>query len=260
MGDFRLDFFVAGVQKGGTTALYSKLKHHPDIFLPERKELHFFDKEHLDWQTPDYDILHEHFHAADGRVCGKVTPMYIYYREAIERICAYNPDAKIICILRHPAYRALSQWKMEVTRGAERFGFHSAIARNGVLRVVRPGRQRRVVSYLDRGHYATQIERLFHFFPKSQTFFMTTDQLWTDENDSLRSICSFLGVSPSRLPTETAAKKYIAPVNTEKVHAPRGALSVLKRYYRNDIKACADLTGLNLDHWLRQDYTEPMVA
>ncbi|MGH6917730.1 MAG: sulfotransferase, partial [Geminicoccaceae bacterium] len=36
------DFFIVGAPKCGTTALYNYLRDHPRIFLPERKEVHFF--------------------------------------------------------------------------------------------------------------------------------------------------------------------------------------------------------------------------
>ena len=54
----RIDFIIAGVQKGGTTALHTFLSQHPQIFLPQRKELHFFDNERLKWSCPDYTSLH----------------------------------------------------------------------------------------------------------------------------------------------------------------------------------------------------------
>jgi hypothetical protein len=36
------DFFIAGVPKAGTTALYAALTRHPDLFLPTVKEPKFF--------------------------------------------------------------------------------------------------------------------------------------------------------------------------------------------------------------------------
>ncbi len=36
-------FVVIGAQRAGTTWLYECLKAHPDVFLPDTKELHFFD-------------------------------------------------------------------------------------------------------------------------------------------------------------------------------------------------------------------------
>ena len=39
----KVGFVVAGAQKGGTTALDYYLREHPELCLPQRKELHFFD-------------------------------------------------------------------------------------------------------------------------------------------------------------------------------------------------------------------------
>jgi hypothetical protein len=39
------NFICPGAQKAGTTTLHNILKQHPDIFLPNLKEAHFFDIE-----------------------------------------------------------------------------------------------------------------------------------------------------------------------------------------------------------------------
>ena len=57
----KLDFLIAGVQKGGTTVLWHFLKQHPDLLFGSLKELHFFDDESMDWKNPDYSTLHKHF-------------------------------------------------------------------------------------------------------------------------------------------------------------------------------------------------------
>ncbi len=41
----KIDFIIAGTQKGGTTALDYYLRKHPEIGMGNRKELHFFDNE-----------------------------------------------------------------------------------------------------------------------------------------------------------------------------------------------------------------------
>ena len=43
------DFLGIGAQKAGTTWLAANLRRHPDVFIPERKELHFFDNK---WDRP----------------------------------------------------------------------------------------------------------------------------------------------------------------------------------------------------------------
>ncbi len=35
-------FFIIGSARSGTTALYNNLVQHPEIYMPQRKELHFF--------------------------------------------------------------------------------------------------------------------------------------------------------------------------------------------------------------------------
>src|SRR5437588_807563 len=39
----KVSFVVAGAQKAGTTALDQYLRDHPELCLPQRKELRFFD-------------------------------------------------------------------------------------------------------------------------------------------------------------------------------------------------------------------------
>lgn len=123
----RVEFFVAGVQKGGTTALDAMLRQHPEIAMAREKEVHFFDDESIDWSAPDYGRLHAAYDAGERRLRGEATPIYTYWPNALERLRAYNPAAKIIVGLRHPAFRALSHWRMETARGVEAFSFSEAI-------------------------------------------------------------------------------------------------------------------------------------
>lgn len=99
----RLDFFVVGVQKAGTTALHEMLSRRPDIQMASGKEVHFFDDETINWNEPDCDRLHSRFSWKPARVRGEATPITIYWPNALERLHAYNPNAKIIVALRHPA-------------------------------------------------------------------------------------------------------------------------------------------------------------
>src|SRR5437588_12840506 len=58
----QLNFIVPGAQKSGTTALHYFLRKHPQIALPDRKEMHFFDDEGIFSHQPvDYELLHRHF-------------------------------------------------------------------------------------------------------------------------------------------------------------------------------------------------------
>ena len=48
-----IDFLGIGVQKSATSWLFKNLKNHPDIWMPPRKELHYFDRD-LKYPSPDF--------------------------------------------------------------------------------------------------------------------------------------------------------------------------------------------------------------
>ncbi|TMI07027.1 MAG: sulfotransferase, partial [Betaproteobacteria bacterium] len=93
----KVGFVVAGAQKGGTTALDHYLREHPELCLPQRKELHFFDTDRYFVTEPiDYGPYHAAFAPGPSqRLLGEVTPAYLYWPTAAERIARYNPAMKL---------------------------------------------------------------------------------------------------------------------------------------------------------------------
>jgi len=74
----RPNFLCIGAQKAGTTLLFDILKQHPDIYLPEAKELHFFDRDE-EYDKGIFWYRDAHFKGAEHRKCiGEVTPSYIF--------------------------------------------------------------------------------------------------------------------------------------------------------------------------------------
>lgn len=250
-GPPRLDFLIAGTQKGGTTALHRFLSTHPALFLSAQKELHFFDDEALDWRAPDYDELHRHFSGCRAHQrAGEATPIYLYWPPAPARIWRYNPDMRLILLLRDPVTRAWSHWAMESSRGSETLTFGEAI-RAGRRRVADmadevPGCHR-VFSYVERGCYADQIARLLELFPREQVLFLRTEDLWRQHAATLDRVCDFLGVARfAAYPTA----EYVAPVQRPAVVAmAEEDADLLRALYGCEIGRTAELTGLDLSGW-----------
>ena len=194
-------FLVAGVQKGGTTALFDHLVEHPALYLPACKEAHFFDDETgVDWSAPDYAPYHALFQgAAPGALWGEATPVYIYWPRSLERIAAYNPAMRFILLFRDPAERAWSHWRMERSRGVEPLSFSDAI-RQGRRRVqtgdpAAPGHHR-VHSYVERGFYGAQLQRLLARFPRQQVLCLRSADLADRAEEILIRVCDFLHIAP----------------------------------------------------------------
>lgn len=92
-------FFIVGAPKSGTTALCKYLNRHPQIFIPQKKELRYF------CYNPPRISLNEYlkfFVEGDGKICGEGTPSYLRTEFTAQAIYDFNPEAKIIIMLREP--------------------------------------------------------------------------------------------------------------------------------------------------------------
>lgn len=192
-----VDFLIVGTQKGGTTALDAYLREHPGVRMANQKEVHFFDNEtHFpsDGEV-DYSVYHEYFSPSPpGVLLGEATPIYMYWNEAPKRIHAYHPGMKLIVMLRNPIDRAYSHWNMERDRGIEPLPFWEAITMEAErCREAQPY-QHRIFSYVDRGLYSNQLERLWSYFPRKQTLILKQEAFKDDPLPSFNDACDFLGI------------------------------------------------------------------
>lgn len=195
MHNRKVDFLVVGAQKSGTTALDTYLRSHTNICMGDVKELHYFDDETHFSTTPNYEQYHKKFSPVSSHsVLGEVTPIYMYWQPAMRRIWEYNPNMKIIVLLRNPIERAYSHWNMETLRGAETLPFSEAIRKERQrVREALP-LQHRVYSYIDRGFYVEQLRRIYHYFPKKQILVFKHEELLGDVNKVLVKISHFLNL------------------------------------------------------------------
>jgi hypothetical protein len=197
--DDLVDFVVAGAQRSGTTSLDLHLRRHPAISMPvTRKELHFFDD---DKRFRDVEVDYAGYHAnfapqRTGQLRGEVTPSYLFWPPAAERLARYNPSMKIIVVLRNPIERAHSHWNKERQRGREALSFLAALEAERSRAEASPSGHDRRTSYLARGRYATQLRRLWRHFPVAQTLVLRAEALSHDPVATLGSIAQFLRMPP----------------------------------------------------------------
>ena len=124
-------FLVIGAQRSGSTALYRHLAAHPAILPPLRKEVHYFDFQYAKgraWYLAHFPGIQERITGNYRAITFEASPYYMLHPLAPERIMAFNPDMKLIAILRDPVDRALSHYHHEARRGVETLTFEEAIA------------------------------------------------------------------------------------------------------------------------------------
>jgi hypothetical protein len=245
----RLGFVVAGVQKAGTSALFSYLARHPSLLPPRHKEVHFFDDEAgVDWSNPNYELLHRFFSSSDSeRIAFEATPISIFWPNALERIAEYNPGIQIVLIFRDPIERAWSHWRMEMSRGADDVPFSYAI-RGGRTRLDGLSRNHpawRTYSYVERGLYGSQITNLFRVFNRTKVLLLRSNDLKRDPAAVLSSIAKFLEIPPFPLGDEIT--EHVGSVDYG--WPSKDDVEYLRDFYRKDIQLFAGSTGIKVDDW-----------
>lgn len=242
----QVNFLVIGAQKAGTTTLHHYLSQHPQLHLPKVKELHFFDNDILYAKNPiDYNIYHKHFDLnLKVKLRGEVTPIYMYWEPCAKRMHSYNPNLKLIMILRNPIERAFSHWNMEMNRGAEKLSFFEALKCEEAANKKYLS-QDRVRSYLDRGFYSKQIERLYKYFPKKNVLILKSEDLNSSYIATLNKVAQFLGVKSF----SSSIKHNLIHVGDYKQSIDKKSYTYLKHAYLQELINLESLLGWNLTHW-----------
>ena len=118
------NFIIAGFPKCGTTSLHHYLSEHPQIFMPNQKELHFFTFEILSklkngprdkivkkTQIDNSEKYLKFYREVKNEIAiGDASPSYINYPTQFAKIKEYLNDPKLIIVLRDPINRAYSNY------------------------------------------------------------------------------------------------------------------------------------------------------
>ena len=210
----RVNVFIAGAAKSGTTALAYMLAQHPRVYLSPYKEPFFFELE--------YDLGFEYYHSRYFPGVNKTHEVVIDARHrnmflpyVPPRIYRYNPEARIIILIREPVRRAYSHWWMWYVRGLENLSFEEAIAED-LKRIAkypdllesphgervwtrhfwyRYGKHRILKTYVDSGFYCRQIIRILQFFPPGQILILVAEEFFKNPLATLRRCEEFLGLN-----------------------------------------------------------------
>jgi hypothetical protein len=115
------NFFIIGAPKCGTTSLAAWLREHPQVFMPDRKELHFFNTDHLS-NTSSEQAQYESLFAPAGEehiAVGEASVWYLYSTDAVPNIENTYPDSRYIVCLRNPVEMAYSLHNQMLVNGNE---------------------------------------------------------------------------------------------------------------------------------------------
>lgn len=225
----KVDFFIAGEPKCGTTTLHALLAQHPAIAMSGIKEPRYFATD----QVRESDAFHggqrffpirteADYHALfsgapSSAVLGESSTNYLQSTEAAANIRAYNPAARIIAMFREPVDHIHSYHQTMVRNLHEdEPDFRTAL---GLEAERRDGRRvpqtAGAPSYLYYRHrqmaYAEHLERFLATFPREQIKVLLMDDLRTGLPSVYRDVLEFLGVDADFVPEFTVENAGAAP-------------------------------------------------
>jgi hypothetical protein len=227
----RPDFLIVGAFKSGSTALYEGLRRHPQIFMPFHKEPLYFgdDLTRRYGRYTEAEYLHLFDPAKPGQKSGEASTWYLYSVSAAREIHDFNPDMRIMVVLRNPIdvmYAEHSQLIYNVIEDIPDFA--AALAAEPDRRAGRripPGPINiENLFYRHSVRFAEQLERYFDVFGRDQVHVMLWDDLRRDGATVVEGALEFLGVDSSLAqapPNANENKRVRSPLLQRLIFAPR---------------------------------------
>lgn len=241
---------IIGAPKCATTSLHAYLSTHPQIFMSNQKELHFFLttaswgtwSRGIEWYSAQFE------EGVDYPVRGEASPGYSidpHVEATVEQMAMVLPRAKLVYMVREPISRIQSNYTEELYGGR----IPRSITLEQILST-EPG-DSGILGHYHRAFvytslYHRQLSRYWKCFSPTQMHVMTMESLARDPGAALRSVFRFLGVDDSFAPPNLETKlneqsaKRLRVVNPTKVLARMpnySSISILfpywvKRVYR----------------------------
>lgn len=185
----KLDFIGIGAEKAATTWLAACLREHPEVCIPKRKELFFFndyDPHFLKVRSYRYQkgiswYKNQFGDCKKGSLKGEITPTYLYEKVAARRIKKHFPDIKILVILRNPAERTFSQYVHDKRLGLiKNISFEEALKKYDAYKV--------------KSLYFEPLSYYFSIFGEESTLVLLVDDIKKNPAKEIKKAYKFLEV------------------------------------------------------------------
>jgi len=204
------NLFIVGAQKAGTSALAGWLSQHPEVCMSNPKEPGFLAfGERGYWFTDGYgrpaparryvvDNLQDYLAlfanaGPAAHVLAEASTWYLSTPGMAHRLHEFNPQARIIILLRNPVDRAYSAWCHARADGVEPCAdFAQALAREDER-----GEVEHLMRYRRMGLYSDCLQTYQQVFPDRQLLVLFYDDLRANPSAFWREACMFLDIDPA---------------------------------------------------------------
>lgn len=236
----KADFFIVGTPKAGTTSLYYYLEEHPEIYMSPIKETNYFSYSEIKKQGLYYNEEHvvtpedyeaQFAGATHEKALGEASVSYLFYPSVPTKIKAYNPQARIIMVLRNPVDRGFSHYLMDSRLGFVKSSLEDILNKKVKDRVAGDLFYQQYVSL---GCYYEQIKRYFDTFGSDQVKVLFYEDITKDINAVVKEIYQFLGVDTNyNAATDQKYNVFLAPQNPfiKKLYTLKSFRAIVKKIF-----------------------------
>ena len=223
----KVDFFLIGAAKSGTTSMARYLSEHPEICFANPKEPQFFSSDYATTSPHDgtlesyHSLFFNHYDPQKHRVVGEGSVFYLPSEVAVKKILEYNPDARFIVMLRNPVDMAIS-WHSDLCLGGHETCLSFLDAWN-MQELRKQGKkipfsciEPKLLQYKEFCSVGTQIQEFIKNIDRERVCFIFFDDFAQDPKSEYEKILIFLGVSPdnrSEFPPANTGRQWENPLS-----------------------------------------------
>jgi len=202
----KVDFFIIGPPRCASTSIATVLEKHPNVCFAQPKEPTYFCTDIPAGDVPtmmndeEYHERHfSHYQPQEHSLIGEATPLYLMSKVAIERILAYNPEARFVALARNPVDLVYSMHATRVRVGMSheniidfQEAWYAQDDRRKGLRLPPGGIREAVLQYRELGSLGSQYETLFQKVAHDKIHVMVFDDLQFDFAGEMKKCFKFL--------------------------------------------------------------------
>ncbi len=269
------NFFIVGAPRCASTFMYTYLRQHPDVFMPEHKEPKFFcsdldsgsDADAGFFMRDEQEYLNLFADAGGARRVGEACAANLFSTVAAARIKAASPEAKIIIMLRDPVEQMYSYHAVRRRHATEDLDFEAALAaeadRREGRRLPRLARNVKMYQYRAVASFTDQVARYFEAFGRHNVHVVIFDDFVRDPAASYRATLEFLDIDPDFRPDFEIVNAHAANISPRLATLLRDPATVrrLKRLVPGAFHRPINATAGRLQRWNRRPAPRiPMAA
>jgi len=199
--------FIIGAPKCGTTSMAHYLSQHSQVYMSHIKEPHYFIREDMpNLNTFSESTYLELFSYANDKhkVIMEASVWYLYGKNAAKLIKKFNPNSKLIVMLRRPDEMVYSMHSQNyVSRNDDIVDFETAwklcSERKQGRNVFKQCKDNKLLAYDEIANYASQLENIYNYFPREQVKVIFYDDFKDNVEREFLSVQKFLELNEQRL-------------------------------------------------------------